>query len=72
MALFLSCMAKLQINEETNLEDSRELVEVSMSARDCFRSGLRDRLKRVNKESVWMIGEEEFVSEANVGMALSV
>lgn len=45
---------------------------VSMSARDCFRSGLRDRLKRVNRESVWMMGEEEFVSVAIVGMAPSV
>jgi hypothetical protein len=45
---------------------------VSISARDSFRSELRERLKRVNKERVWIMEEEAFVSVANVEITPSV
>lgn len=45
---------------------------VSISARDCFRSGLSERLKRTNKERVWIMEEEAFVSVANVEIAPSI
>lgn len=45
---------------------------VSMSARDCFSSGFRERLKRMDNERARMIVEEDLVRVRKVGMAPSV
>ena len=74
LALFLSSIARLQTMEEASLPDSVDIVSgeaimalrwemVVMSARVLFRSGFKERLKRMAKERSWMIEEEEEFEE---------
>lgn len=43
-----------------------------ISARDCFRLGFRERLKRMDNERAWMMESEDLERLRKTGMAPSV
>lgn len=45
---------------------------VSIEARDCFRSGFKERLRRMDSERIWMKGEDDFERPRRVDIAPSV
>ena len=80
LALFLSSMERLQTREAASLLDSGELGDrimelrwwmVSMSARGLLRSGLRERLKRMESDRAWRTRESDSASLRKAGIAPS-